>query len=169
MVAKHEGTESTEQQNRNSSQTSPQTMTATTYEPWHEISNNVVCATSVRAVWSKPLLVAWIFYDCKATDWTLFGVSKLNRRLRMLVWVYTCQNATLLEISCHGSNHEYTLTETSLIIELLHDVSNNMVYASSKVPDQPEHMCSLIWAIVSRLNVLRMLSYRPNNILISIS
>ena len=33
-------------------------------EPVHEISNNVVCATSKRAVWSEPLLVAWEFYDC---------------------------------------------------------------------------------------------------------
>ena len=35
-------------------------------EPRHEISNNVVCATSkasdqrLSAVWSEPLLVAWI-------------------------------------------------------------------------------------------------------------
>ena len=45
--------------------------------------------TSLRicAVWSEPLLVAWIFYDCKATDWTSFGVSKLNRRPLRLVWV----------------------------------------------------------------------------------
>ena len=39
----------------------------------------------------------------------------VKRRLNRLVWVYTCQNATLLEIRCHGSNgstkhqiqHEY--------------------------------------------------------------
>ena len=57
----------------------------------------------IRAVWSEPLLVAWVFYDCLATDWTSFGVSKLQKRLHRLVWVYTCQNATLLEITCHGS------------------------------------------------------------------
>ena len=35
--------------------------------------------TSLRisAVWSEPLQVAWIFYECWATDWTPFGVSKL--------------------------------------------------------------------------------------------
>ena len=32
-----------------------------------------------------------------------FGVSKLERRLHRLVLVYTCQHATLLEITCHGS------------------------------------------------------------------
>ena len=54
----------------------------------------------IRAVWSEPLLVAWVFYDCKATDCTPFGASKLKRRLQRLVRVYTCQNVKLLEISC---------------------------------------------------------------------
>ena len=57
----------------------------------------------IRAVWPEPLLVTWIFYDCKATEWTPFEVNKLKRRLHRLVWVYTCQNATLLEITCRGS------------------------------------------------------------------
>ena len=30
-------------------------------------------------------------------------LSQLKRGLHMLVWVYTCQNATLLAITCHGS------------------------------------------------------------------
>ena len=58
----------------------------------------------IRAVSSEPLLVAWVYYDCWATDWTPFGVSKLKRRLHRLVLVYTCQNATFLEISCTGPN-----------------------------------------------------------------
>ena len=58
---------------------------------------------SIHAVWSEPFLVAWIFYDCYAIDWTYFGVSKLKKRLYRLVWVYLCQHATLLEISCRGS------------------------------------------------------------------
>ena len=40
-------------------------------EPVHEISNNVVVRPAkpqislrIRAVWSEPLLVAWVFYDC---------------------------------------------------------------------------------------------------------
>ena len=45
----------------------------------------------ICAVWSEPLLVACIFYECLATDWTSLGVSKLKRRLHRLVWVYTCQ------------------------------------------------------------------------------
>ena len=34
------------------------------FELQQEISNKVVCAISILAVWSEPLLVAWIFYDC---------------------------------------------------------------------------------------------------------
>ena len=52
---------------------------------------------------TEPLLVVWVFHDCKATDWTPFRVSKLKRRLQRLVQVYTCQNVKLLEISCRGS------------------------------------------------------------------
>ena len=59
----------------------------------------------IRAVISEPLLVACIFYDSLTTDWTTFGDSKLKRRLHRLVWVYTCQNTTLLEITWHGSNY----------------------------------------------------------------
>ena len=43
-------------------------------EPQHEISNNVVqmyvrpakaqTSLRIRAVWSEPLLVTWIFYEC---------------------------------------------------------------------------------------------------------
>ena len=36
----------------------------------------------IPAVWSEPLLVAWVFYDCSATDWTPFGVSKLKEGCR---------------------------------------------------------------------------------------
>ena len=61
----------------------------------------------ILAFWSEPLLVAWIFYECYATDWTSFGLSKLIRRLHRLVWVCTCQNATLLEITWHGSNMNF--------------------------------------------------------------
>ena len=79
-------------------------------EPMHEIPTmwyvwpaKPQISLRICAVWSEPLLVAWVLYDCLATDWTPFGVSKLKRRLQRLVRVYTCQNAILLEITCRGS------------------------------------------------------------------
>ena len=38
-----------------------------------------------------------------STDCTSFEVSKLKKRLHSLFRVYTCQNATLLEITCRSS------------------------------------------------------------------
>ena len=57
---------------------------------------------------------------------TSFGVSKLKRRFHRLVRVYTCQNATLLEITCRGSNYDvgtqmYQLTKKVLL-------STNKIY-----------------------------------------
>ena len=64
---------------------------------------NAQTSLRIRTVWSEPLLVIWILYDCKVTHRTSFGVSKLNRALHRLVWVYSCQNAKLWEITCHSS------------------------------------------------------------------
>ena len=59
----------------------------------------------IRAVLSEPFLVAWVLYECLATDWRPFDVSKLKRRLQRAIWVYIYLNATLFEISCTGSNN----------------------------------------------------------------
>ena len=72
---------------------------------WYVRPARAQTSLRIRAVWSERLLVAWIFYECLATDRTSFGVSKLKRRLHRLVWVYTCQNATLLGNTCRGSNY----------------------------------------------------------------
>ena len=57
---------------------------------WYVRPAKVQTSLRIRADWSRPLLLAWIFYDCQPTDWTAFGVSKLKRRLHRLVWVSTC-------------------------------------------------------------------------------
>ena len=33
----------------------------------------------ISAVWSELLLVAWVFYECKATNWTSVGISKFKK------------------------------------------------------------------------------------------
>ena len=74
-------------------------------EPRHEISNNVVYATSKgsdQPAHTHSLIRA--FAGCLNILWLLsywqtsFGVSKLQRWLHRLVWVYTCQNTTLLQL-----------------------------------------------------------------------
>ena len=46
-----------------------------------------------------------------------------------------------------------------IIIEPRHEISNNVVCATSKASDKPAHMRSLIRAFASRLSILRLLSY----------
>ena len=52
--------------------------------------------------------------------------------------------------------------EKILDIEPWHEISNNVVCATSKASDQPAHTHSLIRAFASRLNILRVLSYWLN-------
>ena len=77
-------------------------------ESWHGISNNVVYATSKASdqpvhthslirTFPSRLNILWVLsYWLNIIQ---YGVSKLKRRLQRLVWVYTCQNATWLEIT----------------------------------------------------------------------
>ena len=68
---------------------------------WYVRPAKTQISLRIHAVWSEPLLVAWIFSECYDTDWTSFWVSKLKRRLHRLVWVYTCQNATFIVWKAH--------------------------------------------------------------------
>ena len=47
----------------------------------------------------------------------------------------------------------------AILLEPLHEISNNVVCATSKGSDQPAHTRSLIGAFTSRLNILGVLSY----------
>ena len=48
------------------------------------------------------------------------------------------------------------------IYEPVHEISNNLVCATSKASDQPAHTHSLIRACANRLNILWLLSYWRN-------
>ena len=50
------------------------------------------------------------------------------------------------------------------VYEQWHEISNNVVCATSKGSDQPAHTHRLIRACASRLNILWLLSYWPNKI-----
>ena len=49
--------------------------------------------------------------------------------------------------------------ESTQTYESRHEISNNVVCATSKASDQPAHTRSLIRAFGSRLNIFRVLSY----------
>ena len=65
----------------------------------HKGSNQPAHTRSLIRAFANRLRILWLLsYWSKS-----FGVSKLKRRLHRLAWVYTCQNATLLETTCRGS------------------------------------------------------------------
>ena len=51
------------------------------------------------------------------------------------------------------------LAKAGETFEPQHEISNNVVCATSKGLDQPAHTCSLIRAFARRLNILLVLSY----------
>ena len=68
----------------------------------HEISNNVVCATSNGS--DRPAHTRSLIRDFASHLNILWLLSYWPRRLHRLVWVYSCQNSSLLEITCRGSS-----------------------------------------------------------------
>ena len=71
--------------------------------------------------------------------WTSFGVSKLNMRLQRLVWVYTCQYATLLEITFRGSNQLSKTMPTLTLYLLVSVLALSMInFANSFDPDHAQ-------------------------------
>ena len=50
-------------------------------------------------------------------------------------------------------------TNKSMTNEPWHEISNNVIGATSKGSDQPAHTRSLVRAFASRLNILWILSY----------
>ena len=85
-----------------------------TTEPQRKISNIMVCATSkasdqsahthslIRAFASR-LNILWMLSYWLNTIWSFLALKMLH----MLVCVYTCQNATLLEITFRGSTRDF--------------------------------------------------------------
>ena len=68
-----------------------------------------------------------------------------------------CRGTSLFQIEkkhIYILNSGITLAHIMKIFEPVHDISNNVVCATSKASDQPAHMRSLIRAFASRLSIL---------------
>ena len=85
---------------------------STFFEPRHDISNNVVCATSKASdppAHTRSLIRAFASsLNILLTEHHLKFLSSKGG-LHRLVCVYTCQNGTLLEITCRGSYHNLSI------------------------------------------------------------
>ena len=88
-------------------------------EPRHEISKNVVCATSKvsdQPAHKHSLIRAFAGrLSVKLLTKQHLEFLSLKRSLHRLIRIYTCKNAKLLEITCHGS---YCLEEYVAVVAL---------------------------------------------------
>ena len=79
----------------------------------------------------------------------LFCVAKMYFGIKQLYILVYCKEFSFL-----------VLPDIDFIVnEPVHEISNNVVCATSKASDQPAHTRSLIRAFASRLSILRLLSY----------
>ena len=107
-------------------------------ELWHEISSNVVYTCSLIWAFACRLNIPWLLSYWLNTIW----VSKLKRGLHRLNWVDTCQNATLVEITCHGSIFYSNMLRVNKT-ESLHQVIQTSVTLTCQI-DLQEHIVFLL-------------------------
>ena len=117
---------------------------------------------------------------CTCTLWSsvMFSVYCYFSHFGGLTWKNPVQCKTRVEV-CHRMTHyssgksrpwvfidiynSFLMTQhLNQIFEPWHEISNNVVCATSKASDQPAHTPSLIRAFASRFNIVRVLSYRLN-------
>ena len=94
----------------------------------------------ICAVWLEPLLVAWMLYECKATDWTSFGVSKPKRRLHRPVkmphcWK-SCVTALLLTLLLRSFKDRYNQASSKLAITHLKSRHRKTIVSAFKKKPQ---------------------------------
>ena len=95
-------------------------------------------------------------------------ISIIPDGLSGLIWVQTVcksyQQMTLIgkelkETACNAIVEYKKTCSHGKTNEPRHEISNNVVCATSKCSDQPAHLCSLIRTFARRLAILRVLSY----------
>ena len=75
------------------------------------------------------------------------GSRDVNKAICNPVHQHTC-TCSIQKAPSHPTNKNH------IIFEPVHEISNNVVCATSKGPDQPAHTRSLIRAFASRLSIL---------------
>ena len=133
----------------------------------HVASSAFICSREQRtkmlirlhgcAGWSALLFFAYdkIKFSCVVVQKTP-GWNEL--RGQPSIWVYICcdwQFMCLLPLDCGIKKGSLIFLMCYFSInEPQHEISNNVICATSKASDQPALMCSLFRAFASRLNIL---------------
>ena len=76
----------------------------------------------------------------------------------MRAWPFLCVNYVLQYVNGHAvKGNQFSKKYTAFFMQSLepvHEISNNVVFATSKASDQPVHTHSLIRDFASRLSIL---------------
>ena len=96
----------------------------------------------IRAVWSEPLLIAWVFYNCWATDRTPFGVSNLYEN--------SYQNPPLLQVDFRQNWHGISIFQLELTRRWNNCKNPGGIYR--KIP------CGFIWFQLETFKHMEFLS-----------
>ena len=97
------------------------------------------------------------------TAYSLLDTSLISRLLKPMKWKICLRKQTDVhgiqdDLAVFGSalcdDNQDSVEDMWSTFEPRHDISNNMVCATSKGSDQPAHMRSLIRAFTSRWNIL---------------
>ena len=99
----------------------------------------------------------------RSPTWRPGTVNKVFHNLYHL-WSDAGERGQTVTWSIRGKQRLLNLLNLDFKYEPVHEISNNVICATSKASDQPAHMRSLIRAVASRLSILWLLSYWLNTV-----
>ena len=105
-----------------------------------------------------------LFWDITQVYYLLFLLNKKSESLSFFVYMYVILSITAVDAyknTIWSVDNLLLIREETYWVsnEPVHEISNNLVCATSKGSDQPAHTRSLIRAFASRLGILWLLSY----------
>ena len=108
----------------------------------------------------------WCCWFSKSTFFSSFKkkTSKCQSLDLEQAWRFVIMSVLIWILASWNVDSKLALAGKALTwtYEPRHEISNNVVCATSKASDQPAHTRSLIRAFASRLNILWLFSYWPN-------
>ena len=129
------------------------------FEPPHDKTNKMICAPSIRSVWSESSLSAWRNTGSSATHW-----EHCKNTLIRFIWVFAGHTDHYFVGFVMRRLSFFTLFLLGVITLLLvneppHDSLTNKMTAPSEDSDQPGHPPSLIRVFAVRMKKPWVLGY----------
>ena len=128
------------------------------------LSISILCVCEQRRLWpdcaSESFSACWCNMYQKLVHWLKSCLFRYYTWIFLYLTVFK-RNAKKKPLM--STSHDGSLRHQR-IFEPVHEISNNVVCATSKASDQPAHTRSLIRAIASQVSILWLLCYWLNTI-----